>query len=95
MSDYEGDGGRWESPPIAEEIPFGRLFPYSRKLTTVQLRRIAEGLGLPTTGSADETKQLIEGEGHEVHNIQEVVNEATTVSVTISLMDEGGGVSGC
>ena len=94
MSDYDTDGGGRESPPTEEEIPPGRLLPLnSRRLTTVQLKKIAEGLGLPTTGSSDETRQLIEGklaEGHEVHNVQVVVNETTTMSVTLSLMDEGG-----
>ena len=93
MSDYETDGGGRKSPPTEEEIPPGRLLPLnSRRLTTVQLKKIAEGLGLPTTGSADETRQLIEGkpaEGYEVHNVQVVVNEAITVSVTLSLMDKG------
>ena len=65
-------------------FPRGKLLPLnSRRLTTVQLKKIAEGLGLPTTGSADEIRQLIEGkleEGHDVHNVQVVMNEATTVT---------------
>ena len=65
----------------------------SRRLTTVQLRKIAEGLGLPSAGSADEIRQVIEGkleEGHDVHNVQVVVYEMTTVNVELSLMDENG-----
>jgi hypothetical protein len=87
------EGVVW-SPPTEGEIPRGRLLPLnSRRLTTVQLKKIAEGLGLPTTGSADETRHLIEGklaEGHDVRNVQVVVNETTTVNVTLSLVDEVG-----
>ena len=83
MSDHESDGSRHGSPPIKGEIPRGKLLPLiSRRLTTVKFKKIAEGLGLPTTGSADEIRQLIEGkleEGHNVHNVQVVMNEATTV----------------
>ena len=58
----ETDDSIRESPPTEGEIPHGKLFPLnSRRLTTVQLRKIAEGLGLPSSCSADETRQLIEG----------------------------------
>ena len=94
MSEAESGGSTHGSPPTEGEIPLGKLLPLnSRRLTTYQLKKIAEGLGLPTTGSADETRQLIEGkleEGHDVHNVQVVVQEATTVNVTLSLMDEEG-----
>ena len=88
----ETDGSGHGSPPTKGEIPRGKLLPLnSRRLTTVQLKKIAEGLKLPTVGSADEIRQLIEGkleEGHDVHNVQVVVDEATTVNVT--LVDEEG-----
>ena len=90
-SDHESGGSRRGS---SGEIPRGKLLPLnSRRLTTVQLKKIAEGLGLPTTGSADEIRQLIEGkleEGHDVHNVQVVMNEATNISGSLSLMDEEG-----
>ena len=90
----ETDGSGHGSPPTKGEIPRGKLLPLnSRRLTTVQLKKIAEGLELPTVGSTDEIRQLIEGkleEGHDVHNVQVVVDEATTVNVTLSLVDEEG-----
>ena len=64
----ETDGSVHGSSPTEGEIPSGKLLPlYSRRLTTVQLKRIAEGLELPTTGSADEIRQLIEGKLEEGH----------------------------
>ena len=54
----------------------------SRILMMIQLKKIAE---LQLAGSADEVRQLIERKlekGHDVHNVQVVVQEATTMSVT-------------
>ena len=88
-----GDSVRGSSPTEGE-IPRGKLLPLnSRRLTTVQLKKIAEGLELPSLGSADEIRQVIEGklqERHDVHNIQVVVQEATSVSVSLALLDEDG-----
>ena len=90
-----GNSGR-ESPFTVDEIPRGKLLPLnSRILTTIQLKNIAETLGLPTTGSTDEVRQLIEGklqDEHDVtvHNVQVVVSEDTVVSVALSLVDESG-----
>ena len=82
------------SPPIEGELPRGKLLPLnSRRLTTVQLKKIAEGLRLPTAGSTDEIRQLIEGkleEEHDVHNVQVAVDEAKPVNVTLSLVDDEG-----
>ena len=82
------------SPPTEGELPRGKLLPLnSRRLTTVQLKKIAEGLRLPTAGSTDEIRQLIEGkleEEHDVHNVQVAVDEAKTVNVTLSLVDDEG-----
>ena len=83
----EADGSTHGSPPTEGEIHLGKLFPLNSRLTTNQLKKIAEGLGLPMTGSADETRQLIVGkleEEHDVHNVQVVVHEATTVNVTLT-----------
>ena len=58
---------------IQGDIPLGKLLPLiSRRLTTIQLKKIVEGLGLLTTGAANETRQLIEGkleEEHDIHNV--------------------------
>ena len=70
MSEAESGGSTHGSPPAEGEIPLGKLLPLnSRRLTTIQLKKIAEGLGLLTTGSADETRQLIEGKLEEGHDI--------------------------
>ena len=43
-------------------LPHGKLYPLnSRRLIAVYLQHIAEALSLPSTGSADEVRQLIEG----------------------------------
>ena len=49
---------------------------------------IAEAMGLPSGGSADEVRQLIEGklqDEHEVRNVQVVFEEASFLNVRISL----------
>ena len=58
----------------------------SRRLTSTHLKQVAESLGLPTTGSSDEIRQLIEGklqESRDVHNIQVVVDETPTYFIEI------------
>ena len=57
------------------------------------MKQIAESLELPTTGSADEIRQLIEGKlqsTRDVHNVQVVVEETQTISLKLSLMDDEG-----
>ncbi len=75
-------------------LPHGKLYPLnSRRLIAVYLRHIAEALSLPSTGSADEVRQLIEGklqETREVSNVQVVVAESTIKEVKLSLMDDSG-----
>ena len=60
------------------------------RLTTAYLKHIAQSLELPTAGSADETRQLIEGklqETRDVANVQVVVDEtATTVKLSVFSM---------
>ena len=75
--------------------PFsGRLLPLnSRRLTAVHLRHIAGAMELPSTGSADEVRQLIEGklqEEREVRNVQVVLEEASFRQFKLSLTDEEG-----
>ena len=98
MSDSEQD------PELVEEsraregdsdvAPQGKLLPLnSRRLTTAHLKQIADSLELPSSGSGDELRQLTEEklqESHDVHNVQVVVEEAQTVTLKLSLMDEGG-----
>lgn len=91
-SESEGEGGRDGTGD--EDLPRGKLLPLnSRRLTAAHLKSIADSLGLPTTGSTDQIRQLIEGklqEEHEVSNVQVVVQETSTVSVQLSLVDEDG-----
>ena len=67
----------------SRELPRGKVLPLnSKRLTCAHLKRVAERLELPATGSADQIRQLIEGklqaeQGKEVCNIQVVVQENT------------------
>ena len=87
-SEEEGSLGDDASPPL------GKLLPLNyRRLTAAYLKRIAQSLELPTAGSADEVRTLIEGklqETREVANVQVVVDETTTTTVKLSLMDDEG-----
>ena len=103
MADSEGSGGS-KSGSIGEEkesrerteIPSGRVVPLnSRRLTATHLRQVAEALGLPTTGSTDQLRQLIEGklesDKHvEAANVQVVLQEEQRVETKFFLMDENG-----
>ena len=77
-----------------DEVPRGKLLPLnSRRLTAAYLKYIALSLELPTAGSVDETRVLVEGklrETHDVANEQVVIDEATTSTTTVnlSLMDD-------
>ena len=72
----------------------GKLLPLnSRRLTAAHLRHIAGAMGLPSTGSADEVRQLIEGklgDEREVRNVQVVLEESSFLSVKLSLTDGEG-----
>ena len=78
------------------ELPRGRVVPLnSRRLTAAHLKRVAEALELPTTGSADQLRQLIEGKLEsdkrvEATNVQVVIQEEQCVELKLSLMDESG-----
>ena len=83
MSD-EGDSdvGRVVQPPSGKLLPLN-----SCRLTAAHLRHIAGAMGLPSTGSADEVRQLIEGklgDEHEVRNVQVVLEEASFLNVKLS-----------
>ena len=62
----------WSAPPLN-----------SKCLTATHLRWIASVLELPTTGAADQLRQVIEGkletEGHEAINVQVVLEESALV----------------
>jgi len=99
MSEEREAGTTEVDPALVREgeatgLPRGKLYPLnSRRLVAAYLRQIAETLGLPTAGSADEVRQLIEGklqETRDVNNIQVVVAEATVREVKLSLMDDDG-----
>ena len=78
------------------ELPRGKLLPLnSKRLTAAHLRQIAEALGLPTTGSADELRSMVEGKlgtdcGREVRNVQAIVQDTPRIDTKVLLMDEEG-----
>ena len=78
----------------SRELPWGRVLPLnSKRLITTHLKQVAEKLELPTTGSADQIRQLKEGElqeDREVSNIEVVVQENTYCELKLSLVDEEG-----
>ena len=78
----------------SRELPRGWVLPLnSKRLTSTHLKQVAEKLELPTTGSADQIRQLIEGklqEDREISKIQVVVQESTYRELKLSLIDEEG-----
>ena len=95
-SDSHGSNGDGEESRDRLVIPSGKVVPLnSRRLTAAHLMRVAEALELPTTGSADQLRQLIEGklesDRHvEVTNVQVVIQEEQCVELKLSLIDESG-----
>ena len=89
----ESDGEESRGRPV---IPSGKVVPLnSRRLTATHLKRVAEALKLPTTGSADQLRQLIEGklesDRHvEAMNVQVIIQEEQCVESKLTLMDESG-----
>ena len=72
----------------------GHGFPLnSRKLTGAIVGRIAANLGLPTGGSLEDTRQMIEGaltdSGREPRNVEVYVTESEE-GIVIRLEDDGG-----
>lgn len=92
MADSEGEG----ESPVGLAVPRGKVLPLnSRRLTSSHLKQLAENLELPTSGSLDQLRQLIEGklesEEHvEVSNVQVVVQELQFIELKLSLMSEEG-----
>ena len=80
-----------------EGLPMGRVLPLnSRHLLAAHVKALAEQLGLPTTASGVEMRQLIEGNlealGHDPRNVQVIVQEGEDgeAAATLFLVDEGG-----
>ena len=78
-----------------QDMLTGRVLPFnSKQLTAHHLRLISDALGLPTTGSADQVCQLVEGklqadQGRETGNVQVVIKECSLVDTTLALVDKG------
>ena len=71
MSEHEAEASGAREQLL---VPRGRSLPLnSKRLTGAYLRQVATALGLPTEGSADQLRQVIEGQletdGHEAANI--------------------------
>jgi hypothetical protein len=79
-----------------ESFPHGKTLPMnSKRLTVAHLRQVAEALGLPTSGSADQIRQLIEGklegeDDRDVANVQVIIQESPQVQIKLSLVDGDG-----
>ena len=71
-----------------------QIYPLnSRRLTARIIGRIAEALEVPTRGSLEDTRQMLEGKlvegGKEPRNVQVVLDE-TDEGVAVRLADEDG-----
>ncbi len=78
-----------------DDLPHGRVLPLnSRRLKAAHLRALAEQLDLPTSASADETRQLVEGKleglNKEPRNVQVIIQEVDDGSASLYLTDEDG-----
>ena len=74
---------------VGRVAPSSKLLPLnSRRLTAAHLQHIAGAMRLPSTGSADEVRQLIEGKlGMSVRSgmyVQVVLEEASVLNVKLS-----------
>ena len=81
MAELEAGRGNSDGNVGEQDMLTGRVLPLnSKRLTVHHLRWLSEALGLPTTGSADQMQQLIEGKlqsdhGRETGNVQVVIKE--------------------
>ena len=89
MSEHEEDEVGSRAVPRGQHLPLN-----SKRLTAAHLRQIASALDLPTTGAADQLRQVIEGkletDGHEAINIQVVLEDSRLIETKICLLSEGG-----
>ena len=94
MAELEFGGGESDLSEGEQEALTGQVLPLnSKRLTAHHLRQISEALQLPTSGSADQVRQLIEGKlrsdlDRESSNVQVVIKECSLVEVTLALTDE-------
>ncbi len=93
MQSNEGEIGSGEETGRIRPTRLLRVPLNSKRLTAGHLRRLAEALQLPTTTSADELCQMIDGklieEGKDPHNVQ-VVLEGVEPKSEFSLEDADG-----
>ena len=95
MAELETGRGDSDGSVGEQDMLTGRVLPLnSKRLTAHHLRWHSEALGLPTTGSTDQMRQLIEGKlrseyGRETGHVQVVVKECSVIEATLALVDEG------
>ena len=80
-------------PPTKPVLQRSRYPLNSRRLTAAHLRAIAEAIGLPTGGSADQIRQCIEGKlqtEREDPNVAVIIREVQTTEQIIALADAEG-----
>ena len=81
-------------PPTNQPVLQRSRYPLnSRRLTAAHLRAIAEAIGLPTGGSADQLRQCIEGKlqtEREDPNVVVIIREVQTTEQIIALADAEG-----
>ena len=94
--DEERVGSPAESSPRLEPAPVHPHSRYplnSRRLTAWHLRALAQALGLPTTGSADQLRQCIEGivqRDHDYQNVVVIIRESLKTEHVVVLADSEG-----
>ena len=87
-SDVDGGEARERS-----EIPNGRVVPLnSRHLTAAHLKQVAEALELPTSGAADQLRQLIKGKLESKRHVDgtNVIQEEQSVESKLTLLYDSG-----
>ena len=89
-------GSPAESSPRLEPAPVHPHSRYplnSRRQTAWHLRALAQALGLPTTGSADQLRQCIEGivqRDHDYQNVVVIIRESLKTEHVVVLADSEG-----
>ena len=80
--------------PVVEVLPRGQTLPLNSKcLTGPMVQQIAKSVGLPTSASLEDTRQMLEGKigemGREPRNVQVVLQDVEG-GVHITLRDVDG-----
>ena len=92
MAELETGRGDSDGSVGEQDMLTGRVLPLNSKhLTVHHLRWLSEALGLPTTGSTDQMRQLKlrSDYGRETGHVQVVVKECSLIEATLALVDEG------